>query len=318
MRKKCYTLILFLLFWAVLVPAVFRISYVLREKEGTNIQDNFKQLERDSVDMVFVGSSHQFCSIDTDLLYEEYGINSFMLATSAQTIPMSYYAVMEAIELQHPKAIVLEALYCTNDFRTVTPEMSHTFFDGMPKCEARKLAIEDLIEPEEQIYYYLNLGRYHTRWKDLGEEDFKSNLTSPRGRYYSEEIKYNWQIPVIPENEKEPMAEEMLKYLDMLVELCKENQVELILYVAPFNSLYDDETTREDLFRRQRIFNWLEDYTEEKELRYYNLFYEMSELNLDSMRDYKDSQHFNCYGQEKITRYMAERGYLSISQAYWN
>ena len=318
MRKKCYTLILFLLFWAVLVPAVFRISYVLREKEGTNIQDNFKQLERDSVDMVFVGSSHQFCSIDTDLLYEEYGINSFMLATSAQTIPVSYYAVMEAIELQHPKAIVLEALYCTNDFRTVTPEMSHTFFDGMPKCEARKLAIEDLIEPEEQIYYYLNLGRYHTRWKDLGEEDFKSNLTSPRGRYYSEEIKYNWQIPVIPENEKEPMAEEMLKYLDMLVELCKENQVELILYVAPFNSLYDDETTREDLFRRQRIFNWLEDYTEEKELRYYNLFYEMSELNLDSMRDYKDSQHFNCYGQEKITRYMAERGYLSISQAYWN
>ena len=164
----------------------------------------------------------------------------------------------------------------------------------------------------------MNLGRYHTRWKNLGEEDFKSNLTSPRGRYYSEEIKYNWQIPVIPENEKEPMAEEMLKYLDMLVELCKENQVELILYVAPFNSLYDDETTREDLFRRQRIFNWLEDYTEEKELRYYNLFYEMSELNLDSMRDYKDSQHFNCYGQEKITRYMAERGYLSISQAYWN
>lgn len=316
MRKKSYILILFLLFWAVLIPAVFRISYILREKEGTNIQDNFKQLERDGVDMVFIGSSHQFCSIDPDLLYEEYGINSFMLATSAQTIPMSYYAVMEAIELQHPKAIVLEALYCTNDFRTVTPEMSHTFFDGMPKCEARKLAIEDLIEPEEQIYYYLNLGRYHTRWKDLTEEDFKSNLTSPRGRYYSEETKYNWQIPVISKEEKEPMAEEMLKYLDMLVELCKESQVELIMYVAPFNSLYDDEYTREDLFRRQRIFNWLEGYTMENGLRYYNLFYEMPEMNLDGMTDYKDSQHFNCYGQEKVTRYMVEKGYLNISEEY--
>lgn len=314
MRKKCYIIILFLLFWAVLIPAVLRISYVLREKEGTNIQDNFKQLERDSVDMVFIGSSHQFCTIDPDLLYEEYGINSFMLATSAQTIPMSYYAAMEAIELQHPKVIVLEALYCTNDFRTVTPEMSHTFFDGMPKCEARKLAIKDLIEPEERIYYYLNLGRYHTRWKDLGEEDFKSNLTSPRGGYHTEETKYNWQIPVISKDEKEPMSEEMLKYLDMLVELCRENQVELIMYAAPFNSLYDEETTREDLFRRQRIFNWLEDYAEEQELRYYNLFYEMSEMNLDGMTDYKDSQHFNCYGQAKVTRYMVEKGYLSIRE----
>ncbi len=313
MRKKCYIIILFLLFWAVLIPAVLRISYVLREKEGTNIQDNFKQLERDSVDMVFIGSSHQFCTINPDLLYEEYGINSFMLATSAQTIPMSYYAAMEAIELQHPKAIVLEALYCTNDFRTVTPEMSHTFFDGMPRCEARKLAIEDLIEPEEQIYYYLNLGRYHTRWKDLTEKDFMSNLDSPRGGYYSEETKYNWQIPVISKDEKEPMPEEMLKYLDMLVELCKENKVELIMYVAPFNSLYDEENTREDLFRRQRIFNWLEDYTEEKGIRYYNLFYEILEMNLDGMTDYKDSQHFNCYGQAKVTRYMAEKGYLSVN-----
>lgn len=318
MRKKCYILILFLLFWAVLIPAILRISYVLREKEGTNIQDNFKQLERDSVDMVFIGSSHQFCTIDPDLLYEEYGINSFMLSTSAQTIPMSYYAAMEAIELQHPKVIVLEVLYCTNDFRTVTPEMSHTFFDGMPKCEARKLAMEDLIEPEERIYYYLNLGRYHTRWKDLGEEDFKSNLTSPRGGYHTEETKYNWQIPVISKDEKEPMSEEMQKYFDMLVKLCEENQVELILYVAPFNSLYDEENTREDLFRRQRIFNWLEDYAKEQELRYYNLFYEMDEINLDGMTDYKDSQHFNCYGQEKVTRYMVEKGYLSISEEYLN
>ena len=194
--------------------------------------------------------------------------------------------------------------------------MSHTFFDGMPKCEARKLAIEDLIEPEEQIYYYLNLGRYHTRWKDLSEEDFKTNLTSPRGGYHTEEIKYNWQIPVISKEEKEAMSEEMLKYLDMLVELCAENQVELIMYVAPFNSLYDEDETRKDLFRRQRIFNWLEDYSKEKELRYYNLFYEMTEMNLDGMADYKDSQHFNCYGQEKVTRYMAEKGYLSISEAY--
>ena len=112
------------------------------------------------------------------------------------------------------------------------------------------------------------------------------------------------------------MPEEMLKYLDKMVALCKENEVELILYVAPFNSLYDDDSTREDLFRRQRIFNWLEDYANANGLRYYNLFYEMDEIRLDGMTDYMDSQHFNCYGQDKVTRYMAEKGYLSISEEY--
>lgn len=317
-RERIFRITLFFLFNIVMVFLLWRMTYVLREKELASVQDNFSQLEKDSVDMVFIGNSHQFCSINPDLLYEEYGINSFMLATSAQTIPMSYYAAMEAIELQHPKTIVLEVSYCANDFRTVSQEMSHTFFDGMPRCEARKLALEDLIEEDERIYYYWNLGFYHNRWKDLKESDFKSNLISPRGGYYTEEIKYNWQIPVISRETKEPMSEEMLKYMDMLVELCKENQVELILYTAPFNSLYDDDATREDLFRRQRIFNWLDDYAEEKKLRYYNLFYEIPEIQLDGMTDYKDSQHFNCYGQEKVTRYMVEKGYLIISEEYLN
>lgn len=300
-----FVLFVFAVFWGIL-----RITELVRFKEYTGIQDNFAALEPDSVDTVFIGTSHQFCSINPDLLYEEYGINSFMLATSAQTIPMSYYAAMEAIELQHPERIVLEVCYCANDFRTVTVEMSHAFFDGMPNCEAKKLAIEDLIEEEEQIYYHLNLGRYHTRWKELEERDYQSLLTQPRGRFYSDHIEYNWAIPVISPEEKEAMPEEMLHYMNLLVDLCKENNVELILYAAPFNSIYDNEATREDLFFRQRIFNGIADLAEEWGVRYYNLFHELDEIGLDGNTDYMDSQHFNCYGQDKFTRYMVEKGYL--------
>ena len=311
--KKLRTAVLFLLFVAVLEVSIGRTAYVFREKEGTNTWDNFKELEPDSVDVIFIGTSHQFCTINPDLLYEEYGINSFMLATSAQTVPMSYYAAMQAIESQHPEMIVFETSYCANDFRTVTPEMSHLFFDGMPLGEVKKLAIEDLIDKEEQIYYFLNLGRYHARWKNLTEVDFQSNLTSPRGGFISDVITYNWTIPVIAQEEKAPMPDEMLKYVDLLVELCAENDVELVFYTAPFNSLYNEENTRQDLFARQRIFNWITDYAEEKNLRYYNLFYEMDAIGLDGETDYMDSQHFNVYGQEKVTRYMAEQGYLDIT-----
>lgn len=311
-KKILKTGTLLVVFSAIVICSVLRVSYVLREKEGIFVWDNFRQLEKDSTDIIFIGSSHQFCTISTDLLYEEYDVNSFMLATSAQTIPMSYYAAMEAIESQHPKAIVLEASYLANDFRTVSPEMSHYFFDGMSWGEAKKLAIRDLIEEDEQIYYYLNLGRYHTRWKDLEKSDFESNLTSPRGSYYYEDTSYNWEIPVISRNEKAQMPEEMKKYMDMLVRLCEDNDVELILYIAPFNTLYIDETLVEDLYQRQRIFNGLEEYAWENGLRYYNLFYEMETIGLDGTTDYKDSQHFNCMGQSKVTRYMVENGYFDI------
>lgn len=311
--KTLRTIVLFLLFNVVLAFSIGHMAYVFREKEGTNTWDNFKQLERDSLDIVFIGTSHQFCTINTYLLYEEYGINSFMLATSAQTVPMSYYAAMEAIESQHPKAIVMEMAYCANDFRTLTPEMSHLFFDGMPWGEAKKLAVEDLIEPEERIYYYLNLGCYHARWKNVTEVDFRSNLTALRGTYITEDVSYNWTIPVISAEDKAPMPEGMLKYVDLLVELCAENDVELIFYTAPFNALYDEAKMREDLYARQRIFNWIGDYAKKKGLRYYNLFYEIEAIGLDGATDYKDSQHFNRYGQEKVTRYMAEQGYFDIT-----
>lgn len=309
-RKVLKNILLSLLFLAILSLALGRIVSVCREKQDNWRQDNFARLPRDSVDVVFLGTSHQFCSIDTDLLYEEYGINGFMLATSAQTIPMSYYAAMEAIELQHPKAIVLEVLYCANDFRTVTPEMSHTFFDGMPDCRAKREGIEDLIEEEERIYYYLNLGRYHSRWKELTEKDFQPDRTNPRGNYFCNTINANRNIPVIPREETKEMPEEMLRYLEMMVGLCRDNDVAMIWYVAPFNALWDDQASYEDLYDRQRIFNWVGLYAAEEDIPFYNLFYEIDEIGFDWERDFMDTQHLNCYGQEKLTRYMAEKGYF--------
>ena len=194
--------LLFLIFLVGMFLLLTRLDFVLRQKEYAGVQDYFAKIPKDSIEIVFVGNSHQFCSISPEVLYEEYGIESFMLATSAQTIPMSYYAAMEAIELQHPETIVLEVSYCANDFRTVTDEMSHCFLDGMPDCEAKRLAIDDLIEEEEKIYYYLPLGLYHSRWKELTENDYAITSVTERGGVYYEDVKPNQQIPVISKDEK--------------------------------------------------------------------------------------------------------------------
>lgn len=310
MKKKIINAILFLSFLVGLLIILFRMDFVLRQKEYAGAQYMFANLEPDTVDVVFIGSSHQFCSIDPDILYYEYGIDSFMLASSAQTVPMSYYAAMEAIELQHPDMIVFEVSYCANDFRTVTDEMSHCFFDGMPNCNAKSLAIQDLIEKEEWINYYIPLGLYHSRWKELEEDDYAVVTVTERGGVHYPEIGQNWEIPIISQDETSPMPEEMERYMDLLVELCVANDVKLVLYTAPFNTLWGSEEEIEDLYERQRIFNYIGEYAAERGVVYYNLFYEIDEIGLKSETDWKDTQHLNASGQAKLTRYMVENGYF--------
>lgn len=311
MKRKAITkCILFLLFVAGLFVLVNQTYLLLQPKKHFPVQYNFSKIPRDSLDIVFIGTSHQFCSIDPDLLYEEYGINSYMLSTSAQTVPMSYYAAMEAIELQHPAKIVFEVCYCANDARTISDAMSHHFFDGMPSCKAKQLAINDLIEAEKRIYFYLPLGVYHSRWKELERLDFTNDYISARGGVHHEDVEENEDIPLISPDEKEPMPAEMEKYMDKLVALCKENNVELILYAAPFNTVRLTEEEKPGLFRRQRIFNYISDYAAKNQLEYHNLFYEIEELGLNNETDWKDTQHLNCKGQEKFTRYMVSKGYF--------
>ena len=309
-KKIIKAVILFVLFAAVLTAELLLLNNVLIRKETSSVQEKFAKYRRNSVKTVFIGNSHQFCSIDPDLLYEEYGLETFMLATSGQTIPMSYYAVLEAIELQHPERIIFEASYCANDFRTISPEMSHYFFDKMPYCKARGLALKDLAG-EDAINFLLPLGTYHGRWKELTETDFENNTVSDRGGVHFETITRNDAIPLVKEYETTPMPEEMEKYFDLLIRACELNHVELIVYVAPFNTQYWDEGyILEDLLNRERIFNYVGEYCEEKGIEFHNLFYELGALDLDGEEDWMDRQHLNCKGQAKFTRYMAEMGYV--------
>jgi len=315
MKKAIRTAMSFLVL-AAFIAAVFfslkRAELLFVNKWNGLTQYNFGALERDTLDTVFIGNSHQFCTINTKMLAEEYGINSFMLASSSQTIAMSYYAVMEAIELQHPDRIVLEAFYAPNEHKSSNDATMHEFFDGMPSCGAKKLALQDLIEDEgERIYYVLNLGAYHTRRKELAKNDFSSTIGAPYGSHYDPRVTPNTELAMVDPSEKMEMPEETLEYFDKIIDLCSSSGVDLICYVAPFNAVNPDDAEASAKFMNWlRTYNWLADHLAERGVAFHNLMYELDEIGLDLSNDFLDSQHLNCYGQDRVTRYMAEKGYF--------
>ena len=98
--------------------------------------------------------------------------------------------------------------------------------------------------------------------------------------------------------------------------------VKLIFDKSVYGSSWE-ETIKSEVFRQrdksgnnsigyfhQRMFNYIGEYAKEHDVRYYNLFYEIPSIGLDDSTDWMDRQHLNCYGQEKFTRYMVEKGYL--------
>ncbi|MCR5311236.1 MAG: hypothetical protein K6E32_07485 [Lachnospiraceae bacterium] len=310
--KKVRFALLFIAFNLILVFLLTRIDHVFKNKSVSGAQELFAKWNPEHADIVFIGNSHNFCTVSTDLLYDEYGIESFMLSTSAQTIPMSYYAAMEAIELKHPDKIVLEISYVPHEHLIIGSGMDHCFFDDMPRCKARKLALEDLIDEEERIYYILPLGYYHSRWRELHKEDYEDADLSYRGTFTNNRMEDSLDnIPVAPEGEELPIPEITEEYLLKIFDLCKETGTELILYVAPFGSNESNKYSEDILLNAQRNFNYVCRIAKEQGIRAYNLFYELDNLELVFGTDWMDRQHLNLFGQEKVTRYMADRGYFS-------
>ncbi|MCR4587811.1 MAG: hypothetical protein K5682_05330, partial [Lachnospiraceae bacterium] len=208
--------------------------------------------------------------------------------------------------LQHPKAIVLELLNCTNYAYTVIDEYTHSFFDAMPYCEAKKQGIKDLVDKEDQIYYWLPIGLYHSRWKTLTEADYQDVRNDLGGFLPSDAVYPMDEITVYPEEDMEVINEEMLAYLDKIIALCKQEQVALYFYVTPFNVKEISDYEIHSLHSKQANFNYLTAYAKEQGIPCLNFFHQLKESGLDVSTDFLDNEHTNTAGAQKVTRYLAE------------
>ena len=86
-------------------------------------------------------------------------------------------------------------------------------------------------------------------------------------------------------------------YLNKMVELCKENGVELILIKAPsLSPIWWDQWDKQ-----------IVDFAKENGLAYYNFLTVTEEVGIDWQRDtYDAGLHLNVYGAEKLSHYFGK------------
>ncbi|MBR5381593.1 MAG: hypothetical protein IK136_03120 [Oscillospiraceae bacterium] len=291
MRAVVFILLFFVLFHCV--------SVVLEEKRYRDSMAAFYAEPKNSLDVLLMGSSHLHNGVSAVQLEEEYGVRVNNFAQNGQVLSQTWYALQEALRYQEPKVVVLDVYKVVQDSLINSPVAMHYTADfmrvGLPKLRM----IRDLMPRGERAEYLFDVIAYHTRWKELTDADFAPPDTSRKGTetLTGHYVPYDgWQV--LPESVKAPAAEIELYYLDRIVELCRAEDIELLLVSVPFTTPEHDE------LNRQAVLNGMADYAGEKGLTYLNLMHHVDEMGLDFRTDMADMYHVNAQGMEKVTAYI--------------
>ena len=286
-------------FTAILILLLGCANFVLRNKNEANLVYPYRYEKKNSLDIVFVGSSHVMCGVYPALLESEFGIKSYDFTSSALVLPQSYYQVIEALRTQTPKVLVVDvsgAVY--EDTKVGTREYVHVQLDNMPWSLNKVNAINDLIQKEDRAEYYLPLIKFHSRWKELTSNDFKPITGDTRGAYISDGVLELDSAPaIVPRDYTVPMSHTAETYLRKILDYCKKKDVKVVLLNTPTVS-----TGRE-----QGNYNAVYGIAEEYGVEYYNMMYDLDEMGFDFLTDMRDEYHCNRSGGEKVTRLLAAR-----------
>lgn len=287
---------------AALLAALQRLlmpKYMTGVVEGAMIAEYYDEVK--DHDVVFIGDCELYENISPAVLWEEYGINSYIRGSAEQLIWQSYYLMEETFRYEKPKVVVFNILSLKyNEPQKET--YNRMTLDGMRWSKSKVDSImASMTEEESFIEYVFPILRYHSRWNQLTADDFQYFLTRKdvtfNGYYMRVDVRPAENVP-----EGRPLADyrfgdNAYKYLDMMTKLCQENGVELVLVKAP--SLYPAWYDQWEL--------QMEDYAAEHGLKYYNFLEMTEEIGLDFTQDtYDAGLHLNLSGAEKLSRYFGE------------
>ena len=304
LRALCVVLaiLIFLAVPAVLSP-VLEPKYLTQSKEGSLTEEYYASVAETTHDVLFIGDCEVFESFIPAILWEEYGITSYVRGGAQQLVWHSYYMLADALRYETPKAVVFN-VYALKYGEPQKEEYNRMALDGMEWSSVKAEAIRASMTRDEYfIDYVFPLLRFHSRWSELTWDDLRyaygdKPLVSDSG--------YLMQTGILPADTQAEFTPELLidytlpatamEYLDKMRRLCEERGIELILVKAPTN-----------FWRYHWYDEWDEQvaaYADANGLAYYNLIPKSEEIGLDMSTDtYDAGAHLNVYGAEKLTRY---------------
>lgn len=309
--------------------------------------------ENNSIDVLISGTSHAARILPMEL-YKNYGIRSYDLATSLQSIEVTYYVLAEALKTQKPKVFVFDvsSLY----FEDSANVYWEYVISDMPFGKNRIALAREFCKKDGEksfLEILIPLFGYHTRWKELQKNDFKyifynkhhygkgamifstyldggvssddmnmsvEQLLQNRSRL--EYIYDNGEVKNIQEDDNIynlQIPESNVEWLCKIKNLCDEYDIQLLAIKVPVVQWPWVSRSAWSLYKYQEIRDLCKEYG----ISYCDFMYDF-DLGMDWTTDSSDGgYHLNWCGAYKVSdclgRYLSDQyNLVSVNDEQWD
>lgn len=283
---------------------IFQFKYM----DGMYHMKTFYELEKNSLDVLVLGSSHAYEDINPAVLWEEHGIAAYDLCGSIQPMWNTYYYLKEALKTQKPKLIILEAYCVSLDLDYIDEGRIVKNYYGLHWSKDKLEAAMESVPREQWREFLPEWVRYHNRYQELESQDFLPYLGQNN-------VYRNWkgfggncafmetaEAADFYTEEELPLHEKAERYYRKMIELTQKEDIPLLIVVSPYVGIEREEFGK---------YNRAERIAEEYGVPFINYNLLSEEIGLDFGLDAADSGHLNHLGSTKFTSYLGE--YISES-----
>ena len=320
MKKRLSVFIKFVIFVLIFVLLFQRVSIIL-QVYGTGETDPdrraclFFSLPGNTVDVLFMGTSHVYCSYIPKQIFDDTGITSAVLATSSQSYKNTYWLLKEALKHQQPSVVVLDIHSITSSADTAIQNFRLHYTSGissMPDLSVNKIFAYRDIKYSSQgwaknmtVYDAYGFLEYKNEY-DRGVSDpvlITNLIFNPVSEYRT--FGYYPTQSVFPMTSLNPgnsssayidmYSTEDFQQLQKITDLLKENNIQLLLVRAPYKA---DTLDDHQLYRQ--AFEW----AEQQKIPVIDYFDLIDDIGISLKTDFRDVDHLNYLGSKKATRYI--------------
>lgn len=296
MKKLFSTLFLLCMLTGISI-GLYRVT-LNRSDEGCVQLSDFYKLDDHTVDVLFVGSSHVYYSVNTCMLYDDHGIASYLLASPGQPVWISYYFLEEALKTQSPRLVVFDV--CTlykkeNDIGAASWPSLISMKPSITKWKAI-CAVNQKERQLDSVGAFFSFPYYHTRYVQPVEPEQRYNGYKPDFSVISKSELAEWENPDRTNfNKIEPVSAQTEHYLRKLIALCRDKEIHLLLVNSPYLNQTEE---------KQTAYNYVFQIAQEYGVPFIDSNF-VEELQIDFAQDLLEPSHLNYYGSVKYTDYLA-------------
>ncbi|MCA0153005.1 DUF1574 domain-containing protein [Winogradskyella vincentii] len=260
---------------------------------------------KNAYDLIVLGSSRSYTGFNPQLIDKGLNLNSFNMGTSAQDIAESYYTLLEILDYQNPKYVVLETYLDlsdnTHDFYQI---FSNSSFFNSTKNKYNLITkgygtkgIGNFLFPLMKFNNYIK--------QDLKSLIYERNKKPPKKIWYKgfyrdtvivSEKKINEFKPIPNFNNKSFNEKRFEKYLTKIYELTESNNIQLFVIRSPYPPTrlkLDNNKDEENYYK-----NYFKNYND---VGYYDLNnYKQDVFKYEDI-DFSDFHHVNYKGATKMS-----------------